>query len=353
METAFHIMKHQGAAVRVPFATAHDTLSPILRSRGFTGEDASLSARLFVEASRDGVASHGLNRFAVYVDAIDRGEVDPAAIPELVQSSGGLERWEGNHGPGNLNAWHSMERATELATAHGIGCVALAHTNHWMRGGTYGWQAADAGFVGICWTNTIGNLPPWGAVECKLGNNPMVIAVPHSDGHLVIDFAQSQFSFGKLASYRKRGVPLPVVGGYDSSGAPTTDAQSIEESQRPLPIGLWKGAGLALMLDLTASMLSGGDSTLRISGRATEHDVSQVFIAIRPFGDDPQSEAWAHDLIEATIADLHQSTPAWKDAQIRYPGERVMQERAYAAEHGVQVDDDVWKGIEALAGYSR
>ena len=90
-----------------------------------------------------------------------------------------------------------MERAIALGREHGMGCVALANTNHWMRGGTYGWQAVDAGAIGICWTNTMANLPAWGAAEPRVGNNPLVIAVPHARGPVVLDMAMSQFSSGR------------------------------------------------------------------------------------------------------------------------------------------------------------
>jgi len=347
---SFIIRNDRGVRVRVRFEELTTCLTTLLERRGFNGEDARLSARLFAEASRDGVASHGLNRFEWYLETIDRGEIDPTSHPEPLRKIGSLERWEGRHGPGNLNAWRSMQRAIDLAAKHGIGCVALAHTNHWMRGGTYGWQAANAGFVGMCWTNTIANLPPWGGVECRLGNNPMVIAIPHSEAHVVLDFAQSQFSFGKLSSYRKRGEPLPVAGGFDSTGQLTNDAEAIEESLRPLPIGMWKGAGLALVLDLIAAVLSGGDSTLRISERSTEHDVSQVFVAIRPFSERADDELWSRQLIDATLANLREATPAWEGARIRYPGEGVLEARRDAERNGVEVDGDVWSRISARAG---
>ena len=77
--------------------------------------------------------------------------------------------------------------------------------NHWMRGGSYGWQAADAGVIGICWTNTLPNVPPWGASEPRIGNNPLIIAIPRPPAHVVLDMAMSQFSVGALASYRTRG----------------------------------------------------------------------------------------------------------------------------------------------------
>src|SRR4029077_7469904 len=151
-------------------------------------------------------------------------------------SFGSLERWDGNSGPGNLNAWRCMERAIAISRRHGIGCVALANTNHWMRGGPYGWQAADAGVIGICWTNTLPNLPPWGAGDPRLGNNPLIIAVPRKEGHVVLDMAMSQFSYGAIESYRRKGAMLPVPGGFSVTGELTTDPAAIEQSYRPLPI---------------------------------------------------------------------------------------------------------------------
>src|ERR1035437_10196348 len=97
-----------------------------------------------------------------------------------------------------------------------MGCVALANTNHWMRGGTYGWQAAEAGAIGICWANTMPNLPPWGGVEPALGNNPLVIAVQRAGEHVVLYMAMSQFSYSTLESYKNQGEMLPVDGGFRS-----------------------------------------------------------------------------------------------------------------------------------------
>ncbi len=126
---------------------------------------AVLCGRMFAEASRDGVASHGLNRFAGFVQAIRAGRILPNVDRELIASFGGLERWHGKDGPGIWNAWESMRRAIELAGKFGIGCVGLSNTNHWMRAGNYGWQAADAGCIGICWTNTIPLMAAWGGAK--------------------------------------------------------------------------------------------------------------------------------------------------------------------------------------------
>jgi 3-dehydro-L-gulonate 2-dehydrogenase len=199
-----------------------------------------------------------------------------------------------------------------------MGCVALANTNHWMRGGAYGWQAADAGVIGICWTNTMPNLPPWGASDPRVGNNPVIIAVPRQNGHVVLDMAMSQFSYGALASYRARGEPLPVDGGFDSEGRLTRDPGAIEASGRPLPIGYWKGSGLALMLDLVAGLLSGGQVTHQIAADPEqESKLSQVFIAfdLRSLN----NSGTAAELTDQVIQ--HLQFPAQTGEQVRYPGQ--------------------------------
>ncbi|MBC7757741.1 MAG: Ldh family oxidoreductase, partial [Phormidesmis sp. FL-bin-119] len=164
--------------MRIPFDTMKTRFTEILLKHGFILDKAHHCARIFTENSLDGVYTHGLNRFPTFISMIQEGLVDYEAVPELEGTNGLIEQWNGKLGPGMLNAEFCMARAISLAGEHGIGCVAIRNTNHWMRGGTYGWQAANDGFIGICFTNTIANVPPWGGIDPRLGNNPLVIAVP-------------------------------------------------------------------------------------------------------------------------------------------------------------------------------
>src|SRR5271157_508367 len=201
---------HRNPMNRIPYNEVLATLESVLRKLGFAAGRAQACARLFTETTCDGVYTHGVNRFPRFVAMVRNGSIDVEGEPQLLARFGVLERWDGRKGPGNLNAHACMERAMEVSRAYGLGCVCLGNTNHWMRGGTYGWQAAEAGLIGICWTNTMPNLPPWGGIEPCLGNNPLVIAVPRAGGHVVLDMAISQFSYGALESYRARGEMLPV-----------------------------------------------------------------------------------------------------------------------------------------------
>jgi len=329
---------------RVAYGEMQETLARILIKYGFSPDRAERCSGLFTDTSCDGVHSHGLNRFPRFIKAIVNGSVHVEASPSPLMQCGALERWDGRRGPGNLNAYECMERAIALSRECGVGCVALANTNHWMRGGSYGWQAANAGVIGICWTNTMPNLPPWGATEPRLGNNPLVIAVPRTNGHVVLDMAMSQFSYGKLASYRAIGSLLPVEGGFDTEGNLTRDPAAIERSQRPLPIGYWKGSGLSLTLDMVAAMLSAGFATYQIpADESLETGVSQVFLAFNLAALGPVEDAMA-------IADriLNHLQANAGDSDIRYPGEQVLKTRVENHLLGIPVDAAIWEEVRNL-----
>jgi 3-dehydro-L-gulonate 2-dehydrogenase len=332
---------------RIPFDEVRDILAAALSKLGFSDPRASLCARLFAETTGDGVYTHGVNRFPRFIAMVRNGSVDAAAEPHVVSSFGALERWDGERGPGNLNAHAAMRRAIALAAAHGIGCVALGNTNHWMRGGTYGWQAADAGMIGICWTNTMPNLPPWGGTEPCIGNNPMVIAVPRAKGHVVLDMAMSQFSYGALESYRKRNEMLPVDGGFDAEGNLTRDPAAIELTQRLLPVGYWKGSGLSIVLDMVAAMLSLGKATHQIvPDPLHETGLSHVFVAMNPLavGDAAHIERIADEVVES----LHHCHSAEDGKPVRYPGEQTILTREENRSLGLPIEHAVWDEILAM-----
>ena len=295
--------------LRVPFDDLLAALHTATLQLGLTGDRAVLCARLFAETTRDGVYTHGLNRFPRFAAMVHNGSIVPTAIPERIAGTPVLERWDGHLGPGNLAAHAAMSRAIEMAKQSGLGAVALARTTHWMRGGTYGWLAADSGVFGVCWTNTMPNLPPWGATSPALGNNPLILAIPRSNGeHVVLDMAVSQFSYGTLAGYAKRKASLPFDGGFDASGTLTKDAARIESSQRALPIGYWKGSGLAIALDLMASMLSAGLATHQIStDPSRESGVSQFFLAIDPSRLESDSAIEQDAIAESILDSVHQA----------------------------------------------
>ena len=332
---------------RIAYEEMKRQFARVLESRGFNAEDARSAGEIFAQNSLAGVYSHGLNRFPRVVEYLDKGEIDPNARATCVMRMGAIERWDGHRGFGPLNAWRAMERACALAKEYGVGVVALGNNNHWMRGGTYGWLAADLGCIGICWSNTMPNMPAWGGKDRKIGNNPLVMAVPRSNGeHAVIDCAVSQFSYGKIEDCRLRGVQLPVPGGYNEAGELTTDPAEIEKTWRVLPMGYWKGSGLSIVLDLIATVLTNGNSVAKIGTFGDEIGLSQIMIAIDPGKFNASGET--DGIVDAILADVKASVPAQEGGEVFYPGEMELARIRENREQGIPVIEEVWQRVLAM-----
>lgn len=323
-----------------------ERFASILLKLDIAEDRANAIAKIFTENSVDGIYTHGVNRFPVFVQYVKDGHVKPHEKPSLRHKFGGMEQWDGNQGPGTLNAIDATERAMELARENGIGCVALANTNHWIRGGTYGWHAAKAGFVFIGLTNTIAAMPAWGSIEPRIGNNPFVMALPYQDEAIVLDMAMSQYSFGAMELSVFKNEKLSVVGGYNKAGEMTKDPAEILASRLAMPIGFWKGAGMSFLIDVLTTILSGGFAGHEITKSKIETNISQVFIAI------DISKLGNHSAItkaiESIIEDYRLSVMADPNNKITYPGERVLKNRKKNQANGIPVLQKVWDRIMAL-----
>lgn len=344
--SSFVYKRYNMETKRISYSEMKSEFKRILMKQNFSEEKAEKCADIFTINSLEGIYSHGVYRFPRFVSYLQKGYVQPDAEPEIVHSAGALEQWKGNLGPGPLNAEICANRAMEIAAKNGIGCVAIGNTNHWMRGGTYGWHTAKKGYVFIGWTNTEKNMPAWGAKSSHLGNNPLVFAVPYKDEAIVLDFAMTQYSYGKIEATKIEGKELPFAGGFNKNDQLTKKPDEILETMRGLPIGYWKGAGLSLLLDILATILSAGLSTHKLSELEAEYGVSQVFIAIdiKKLNNFPAIE----NTITAIVNDLKESTPIDEDSFIRYPGERVVQTREENMNNGIPVNKIVWEEIQKL-----
>ena len=330
--------------MRIPYDTMRAEFIRVLNKYGITGQRAELSATLFADASRDGIYTHGLNRFPKFIKSIEQGVVDVRAEAVREAELGALERWDGQGGCVNLNAHKCMTRAIELAHERTVGIVALRNTNHWMRPGNYGLMAVEANCIGILWTNTVPNMPPWGGKEARLGNNPVVFAVPNGDeAPVLLDVAMSMFSYGKLESYARANKPLPVDGGFDPDQKLTKNASDVLKTHQALPIGYWKGSGLSLMLDLIAAALSGGLTSWGVGQNPYETQLSQVFIAV-DLNRLPDAEAFSQRL-KMTLQDMLTSAPVDPERPVHYPGQNMMRTRADHLGHGSPVDEGIWDAV--------
>jgi len=329
--------------MKIPLHEMKQVLQQLFLHYNFSEEKAEYLAKIYAESTLDGVTSHGINRVPLFIEYIQNGSVKIDAEAEMVGSFGNIERWDGKLGPGIINATICTNRAIELAKIHGMGMIALRNTNHWMRGGTYGWQAAESGCISILFTNTQPNMPAWGGKNSRIGNNPFIVSIPRKEGHVVLDMAISQFAFGKIKDYQIRKKKLPYPGGWDMNDKLSNDPEKILSNERGLPIGYWKGSALSMILDMLSTILSAGDSTYKIGQKGYETGISQVYICIYPevFGDRGLQEKLLEEIINYT----HDVEPMNPGERTYYPGERTLQTRAKNLKEGIPVSVEVWEKV--------
>lgn len=330
----------------ISFNEMQEVLYKLFVKYSFSKKKARFIAKIYTENTLDGVNSHGINRVPLFIEYVENGLIKIEAKAKKVESFGIIERWDGNLGPGIINATKCTDRAIDLAKLHGMGLVALRNTNHWMRGGTYGWQAANAGCISILFTNTKPNMPAWGGKDSRIGNNPFIVSIPRKEGHVVLDMAISQFAFGKIKDYKLRKKKLPYPGGWDLNNELSNDPEKILLNERGLPIGYWKGSALSMILDMLATILSAGDSTYKIGQKEYETGISQVYICIYPelFGDRELQERLLAEIIDYT----HNVEPMKPGDKTYYPGERTLQTRTRNLKEGIPVSEEIWEKVLSL-----
>ncbi|MFI8620436.1 3-dehydro-L-gulonate 2-dehydrogenase [Marinomonas sp. NPDC078689] len=330
----------------ISVAKLTDTYKTILLSRGMEQDNATRLAEGFVEMANEGIYSHGINRFPVFISQVDKGQIKLNETPKCVNSMGALEQWDCHFGPGVLNGLICSDRAMELARQYGIGMVGMRNSNHWMRGGSYVLRMAREGFAGIAATNSTAVMPAWGGKDHRLGTNPLIMAIA-GDPPVLVDCSMSQFSYGQLQNYVLADKELPVVGGYDNNGELTKDPHVLWENKRILPMGFWKGSSMSLVLDMMLTAITGGHSVPALTeDMGGEFGVSQFLIAI-DLSKTIEASKFSEEM--KRIRDYVLASEPAETGTVQVAGssiEKFLEKHERAG--GIEIHDSIWQQIESL-----
>lgn len=273
-------------AVRLwPMVLEH-FLGQLFSAAGMPAADASYSAQALVQTDLWGIESHGVLRVPIYLQRLRAGVVNPR--PEIRQTAGAgaFAVLDADNALGFVAGRAGMERAMELAREHTLGAAGVVNSNHFGAACLFSRLASDAGMIGIAMTNVAPNMVMPGATRPVVGNNPFSIAAPTFDEFpFAFDIALSHVAGGKLLLAREKGEPIPADWATDKEGRPTTDP-AVAFAGYLLPLGLHKGYGLALAIDLLSGMLTGGHFLSGVRNMHKEPDqpslTSHLMIAIDP-----------------------------------------------------------------------
>lgn len=219
--------------------------------------DAALLTDSLVEADLRGIHSHGVFRVPEYVHKLTRGGVNPQGRPFIAKDSGACLVVDSGNSMGQVGAHFAMQHAIERAQTTGLAAAAIRGSNHCGAMAYFAMQALPHDMIGIATTNALPTMAPWGGAERLLGINPLGVAIPAADEQpIVYDAAFAGSAHGKIRVYQQKGLRLPEGWAMDRDGRPTTDpAEAI--AGLLMPIGGFKGTGLALIMGVLSSLLSG------------------------------------------------------------------------------------------------
>jgi LDH2 family malate/lactate/ureidoglycolate dehydrogenase len=259
---------------RIDAGALRALVTTIFQACGMRDEDAALLSDSLVEADLRGVHSHGVFRVGDYVNKLTQaspilsprssasgtriwGGVNPRGKPFIARDGGACLVVDGDNSMGQIGATFAMRRVIERAHDMGIAAAAIRGSNHCGAMATFAMQALPHDMIGIATTNALPTMAPWGGAERLLGINPLGVAIPAGQElPIVYDAAFAATAHGKVRVFQQKGLPLPEGWAMDSDGRPTTDAG---EAIRGLlmPVGGFKGTGLAMIMGVLSSMLSG------------------------------------------------------------------------------------------------
>jgi LDH2 family malate/lactate/ureidoglycolate dehydrogenase len=243
---------------RISSEELQTTVSEIFRCCGMPPSSANLLAATLVIADLRGVHSHGVLRVPDYVHKLREGGVDPRGEPRTIRDDDGAALVvDGANSMGQIGGTFAMRQAIERARETGIAAATVSRSNHCGAMAYYAMMALPEEMIGLATTNALPTMAPWGGADKILGINPLAVAIPAGEEFpIVLDLAFSGSSHGKLRVYHQKGLPIPSDWAFDSEGQPTTNTT---EALRGLlqPIGGYKGTGLALVMGILSTLLSG------------------------------------------------------------------------------------------------
>ena len=314
-------------------------------AKGMSEADARSMAEVLTWADRRGVTSHGVGRLAMYLRIADTGEMDPRAVPIVIDNAPALFTVEAKRSGGAVAMKVLMEEAIRRVRQYGSVMGLMRGATHTGAVGHYVWKAAEQGFIAIHLNSGPPNMAYHGARVPSLATSPIAIGVPTEQGPLVLDMATAALANGRLQQAAANGTPIPEGSALTADGEPTTDAS---KADLLLPLGGPKGSGLSFMIECVTGMLAANPILLGSIGpggkRRHMHNALFMLIDIgklRPL-DEFKREMSAFGLV---VKDLPRIDP---QVEILLPGERGAQ--AYAASAaGVPIAPGAWKKLRETA----
>ncbi|MEL7171491.1 MAG: Ldh family oxidoreductase [Pseudomonadota bacterium] len=330
----------------IPLEEVDALVRRALERHGASSAQAAAVARIVTSAERDGSESHGLFRVPGYVASLRSGKVDGTATPTLAHPAPAVVVVDAARGFAPLALELGLPALVDRAREMGIAALAIRHCFHFAALWPEVEQIAEAGLVGLAVTAATPMVAPAGGTKPFYGTNPLAFAFPRMDGPpLAFDMATAAMARGDIMLHARDGEPLPPGVGIGPDGAPSTDPDAVLAGAQ-LPFGGYKGAAIALMVELLAGAVAGDLFSYEAGAKGPKDggppEGGEFLIAIEPsrFGHGDGWQARAESFFSA-LADIEGT---------RLPGARRHGNRGDRHAAGAPIPASLLAEVRRLAG---
>jgi L-2-hydroxycarboxylate dehydrogenase (NAD+) len=338
------------------FFMAEEGCAFILRALGAVGvgrADAETIADLMVLTDMRGIDTHGMARLPIYVQRLKSGAINKAPQIRIVEEAPATALIDGDNGMGHLVMSFAARLAIEKAAKCGIGWVGARHSNHAGAAAPYAMMPLKHDMIGLYLAVAeVNHMAPWGGIEPLLGTNPIAIAVPAlEEPPIVHDIATTVASNGRVGAAVEANEAFPEGWMIDAEGEPVTDPKHAHGGAL-LPIGGYKGYGLALVFALMGGALNGapvGRDAGNPAGppRKPPSNTGQAVMALNvaSFGLPETFKRY----VDKVVRDMRGSKPVPGGPPVRYPGEGAHERSLAAKKSGIPLKPATQAALAKLA----
>jgi LDH2 family malate/lactate/ureidoglycolate dehydrogenase len=315
----------------------------IMRGAGLPARKAAVVAESLVASNLRGVDSHGIQLITYYVDQLLASEMDPLTDGHILSESGACLAYDGGNGVGQWIAELCCQHAIRLAREHGLGMVTARASNHFGAAAWWARKMSAQGQIGIVVCNASALVPPWQGRETRVGTNPICMSVP---GPWLLDMATTTVAAGKIfKAFINHQESIPSGWAFDKQGVPTTNTEAAYHGML-MPLGGYKGSGLAMMVEILCGVLSGGAMSDELGGirfRGKLVRISQTYLAIDVARFMPLDEFRAR--MEKLVGLIKTTPPAPGYNEVLVAGDPEWRTQAERLASGIPISDGNWETL--------
>ena len=326
-------------------------IKEIFINHGMSDNHASISSKALINAELVGAYGHGLSRLRMYCSRIQKKVINSKPKIKIKRISQSISNIDANNSIGFVAADIAIKKAIQNAKKTGIGMVAVKNSGHYGLSGYYADQAVKKNLITMIYTNAPPAVAPHGSLKSLFGTNPICFGAPSgSKIPFILDTSISLINRGKIRVAARNNQIIPEGVALDKNGNPTRDAKKALKGVQ-LPIGGFRGSGLAWMVDILSGVITGGNHAGRVKDPFDDftgpQNIGHLFITFKP-------NLFVNDYYQRIRENIRiiKKLPKIKGVkEILYPGQNKYRRFMINKKKEITIPNNIKKDLKLLLSY--